>query len=245
MGVFLFLGPTGVGKTETAKALAEFMMGTDDAIVRIDLSEYQEEHSMARLIGAPPGYIGYEEGGQLTEAVRRKPYSVVLLDEVEKAHPNIFNTLLQVFDDGRMTDGKGRVVDFKNTVIIMTSNLATDLVNQTFKPEFINRLTAQVIYKPLSENIMNKIVDIQLDSVRKNLSEQNISISVSEKAKNYLAKKGYDPTFGARPLRRLIEQEILDEIAMLIIDGGLGEGGDSVEVEVAGDSLKISPKLAN
>lgn len=257
IGTFLFLGPTGVGKTETAKALAEFMMGSDDAIVRIDMGEYQEEHSISRLIGSPPGYVGYDEGGQLTEAVRRKPYSVVLLDEIEKAHSNIFNILLQVMDDGRMTDGKGRVVDFKNTIIIMTSNLGSSIISdkqkdekekkeeierllkQTFKPEFLNRLSAQVIYKPLSRDIMNQIVEIQLEAVRKNLAEQEISISISQKAKSYLATKGYDPVFGARPLRRLIENEILDEISMLIIDNKLGSG-DSVEVDLKKDQLKVA-----
>jgi ATP-dependent Clp protease ATP-binding subunit ClpB len=258
IGSFLFLGPTGVGKTETARALAEYMMGTEDAIVRVDMGEFQEEHSISRLIGSPPGYVGYEEGGQLTEAVRRKPYSVVLLDEIEKAHPNIFNSLLQVLDDGRMTDGQGRVVDFKNTIIIMTSNLGSNIIrdyakktdktllreeidrllNQTFKPEFLNRLDATVIYKPLSEEVMDKIVDIQLDKVRQNLSEQGISISFSDKAKDYLAKKGYDPIFGARPLHRLIENEILDELAMMIIEKKLGEG-DSTEIDLNKDRLQI------
>lgn len=256
IGTFLFLGPTGVGKTETAKALAEFMMGSDDAIVRIDMGEYQEEHSISRLIGSPPGYVGYDEGGQLTESVRRKPYSVVLLDEIEKAHSNIFNILLQVMDDGRMTDGKGRVVDFKNTIIIMTSNLGSSIISdkqkdekqkreeierllkQTFKPEFLNRLSAQVIYKPLSRDIMNQVVEIQLEAVRKNLAEQEISISISQKAKSYLATKGYDSVFGARPLRRLIENEILDEISMLIIDNKLGSG-DSVEVDLKKEKLQV------
>lgn len=248
IGTFLFLGPTGVGKTETAKALAEFMMGSDDALVRIDMSEYQEEHSIARLIGAPPGYVGYEEGGQLTEAVRRRPYTVVLLDEIEKAHSNIFNTLLQVFDDGRLTDGKGRVVDFKNTIIIMTSNLGSTviretkdgkereeeinrLLTQTFRPEFINRLDAVVIYKPLSEKVMDKIVDIQLSNVQKRLKDQDINFEVSDKAKEYISKKGYDPVFGARPLKRLIDDELLDEIAYQIIEDKI-KAGDKVTVDV-------------
>lgn len=259
IGAFLFLGPTGVGKTETAKSLAEFMMGTDDAMIRVDMGEYQEEHSIARLIGSPPGYVGYEEGGQLTEAVRRRPYSVVLLDEIEKAHPNIFNSLLQVLDDGRMTDGKGRVVDFKNTIIIMTSNLGSSIIrekandkslredldrllHQTFKPEFLNRLDATVVYKPLSEEVMGKIVDIQVDSVRKNLAEQEISFSISDSAKKYLAVKGYDPIFGARPLRRLIEQEILDEIAFMIIEKKI-VAGDGVEVDLKAGKLTVSGKL--
>lgn len=242
IGAFLFLGPTGVGKTETAKALAQSLMGTEDAIVRVDMGEYQEEHSISRLIGSPPGYVGYEEGGQLTEAVRRRPYSVILLDEIEKAHPNIFNSLLQVLDDGRMTDGKGRVVDFKNTVIIMTSNLPKELVSKTFKPEFLNRLDAIVTYKALSIDVMDKIVDIQLDQVRKNLAEQSISFSVDMKAKKYLSEKGFDPVFGARPLKRLIEQEILDEVAFLIIEKKI-VAGDSVEVSSKGGKLVINTKL--
>jgi len=244
IGVFLFLGPTGVGKTETAKALAQNLMGTEDALVRVDMGEYQEEHSIAKLIGSPPGYVGYEEGGQLTEAVRRRPYSVILLDEIEKAHPNIFNSLLQVMDDGRLTDGKGRVVDFKNTIIIMTSNLAEALLNETFKPEFLNRLDAVVVYKPLSEKVMDKIVEIELIAVRKNLAGQGISFSVTQEAKVYLAQKGHDPVFGARPLRRLIENEILDEIAFMIIENKIANG-DGVEVRVKGTSLSITPKLKN
>lgn len=260
IGSFLFLGPTGVGKTETAKALAEYMMGDSDAIVRIDMGEYQEEHTIARLIGAPPGYVGYEEGGQLTEAVRRKQYSVVLLDEIEKAHPNIFNTLLQVLDDGRLTDGKGRVVDFRNTIIIMTSNLGSALIrekagkgdelkeeidrmlSQTFKPEFLNRVSSIVIYKPLSVEVMEGIVDVQLTDVRENLARQGVSFSASQKAKDYLAKKGYDPIFGARPLRRLIEQEILDELSLQIIEGKIANG-DSVTIDSSGGALKIETKL--
>ncbi len=262
IGSFLFLGPTGVGKTETAKALAEYMMGDEDAIVRIDMGEYQEEHTVARLIGAPPGYVGYEEGGQLTEAVRRKQYSVVLLDEIEKAHPNIFNALLQVLDDGRLTDGKGRVVDFRNTIIIMTSNLGSTLIRekakksesgelreeidrllaQTFKPEFINRVSSIVIYKPLSPEVMEGIVENQLEAVRESLSQQGIVFSVSPKAKEYLAQKGYDPIFGARPLRRLIEQEILDELSFQIIEGKI-TSGDSVEIDAPAGKLKIVTKL--
>lgn len=254
IGSFLFLGPTGVGKTETAKALAEFMMGTEDAIIRVDMSEFQEEHTVARLIGAPPGYVGYDEGGQLTEAVRRKPYSVVLLDETEKAHPNIFNILLQVLDDGRLTDGKGRVVDFTNTIIIMTSNLGSSIIrekssdieearedinrllHQTFKPEFLNRLDATVIYKLLSEDVMDSIVYIQINNVRRRLEEQNIDFQISEKAINWLAEKGYDPVFGARPLNRLIENKILDEIALKIIEKKLSNGG-SVKVDVGKESF--------
>lgn len=259
IGSFLFLGPTGVGKTETAKALAEFMMGSEEAIIRIDMSEYQEEHSVARLIGSPPGYVGYEEGGQLTEAVRRKPYSVVLLDEIEKAHSNIYNILLQVLDDGRLTDGKGRVVDFKNTVIIMTSNLGSSLIReqrehaelrgdidrllgQTFKPEFLNRLDAVVIYKPLSRAVMGMIVKMQIEHVERILGEQGISFSLSDDAKKYLADKGYDPVFGARPLRRIIEQEILDEIALRVIEKKLAVG-DGVVVEKKANGLVVVDRL--
>ena len=263
IGTFLFLGPTGVGKTETAKALAEFLTGDEDSIVRLDMSEYQEEHNVSRLIGAPPGYIGYEEGGQLTEAVRRKPYRVVLLDEIEKAHVNIFNILLQVFDEGRLTDGKGRVVDFKNTIIIMTSNLGNSLIKEsdgdisksvrtrinellgkTFKPEFLNRLDAVVIYKPLTKSVMSKIVDIQITKVRENLSEKAITISFSDKAKKYLSEKGFDPVFGARPLKRLIENEILDEIAFKIIEKKLKEG-DGIQVDTANSKLIINSRLVS
>lgn len=261
IGAFMFLGPTGVGKTETAKALAEYMMGTEDAIVRVDMGEYQEEHSISRLIGSPPGYVGYDEGGQLTEAVRRRPYSVVLLDEIEKAHPNIFNSLLQVLDDGRLTDGKGHVVDFKNTIIIMTSNLGSSIIResqdkdsvredldrllaQTFKPEFLNRLDATVIYKPLSHDVMDKIVDIQLEEIRARLAEQGIKLIVGDQAKKYLATEGYDPIFGARPLQRLIENEILDNIAMLILEKKVSSG-DGVSVEMKGKILLVRPLLVS
>jgi len=240
IGTFLFLGPTGVGKTETAKALAEYMMGTEASLVRVDMGEFQEEHSLSRLIGSPPGYVGYEEGGQLTEAVRRRPYSVVLLDEIEKAHSNIFNALLQVLDDGRMTDGKGRVVDFTNAIIIMTSNLGSSIISdeeqvqkllgQTFRPEFLNRIDAVVTYKTLGREVMEEIVEIQLEQVRRNLSEREIGFSVSSEAKSLLAKKGYDPVYGARPLKRLINNELLDRVAAMVIEGALSEG-DSVEVD--------------
>ncbi len=259
IGSFMFLGPTGVGKTETAKVLASFMMGTQDALIRVDMGEYQEEHSLARLIGAPPGYVGYDEGGQLTEAVRRKPYSVILLDEIEKAHANIANTLLQVLDDGRLTDGKGRVVDFKNTIIIMTSNLGSEtirelaknkhtndikkeiepILHKTFRPEFLNRISAVVVYKPLGRDIMDKIVEIQLNLVRTNLAAKQIGFSVAEDAKGYLATKGYDPVFGARPLSRLIENEILDEISMLILEDKI-KPGQNIVVNMEKDQLKIA-----
>ena len=218
MATFLFLGPTGVGKTETAKTLAEQLFNDERALVRIDMSEYSEQHSVARLIGAPPGYVGYEEGGQLTEAVRRKPYTVVLLDEIEKAHPQLFNIFLQVFDEGRLTDGKGRTVDFTNTVIIMTSNLPEEMVNKTFKPEFLNRIDQIIIFNKLGKKQLVPIVDIQLAQVIHRLKEQNIVLSVTEKAKEYLAEKGYDPIFGARPLKRLIQSELLDQIALLKLD---------------------------
>lgn len=215
---FLFLGPTGVGKTETAKALAEQLFNDEKALIRVDMSEYSEQHSVARLIGSPPGYVGYDEGGQLTEAVRRKPYSVVLLDEIEKAHPLIFNVFLQVFDDGRLTDGKGKTVDFSNSVIIMTSNMAEDEVDKVLRPEFINRIDKIVVFNDLSEKDLVKIVEIQTKRLTERLKDQGVVLTVTEEAKNYLAKNGFDKAFGARPLKRLIESEITDKIAMLLLD---------------------------
>jgi ATP-dependent Clp protease ATP-binding subunit ClpB len=241
IGVFLFIGPTGVGKTELAKTLAEFLFGDEEAMTRLDMSEYSERHSVARLIGAPPGYVGYEEGGQLTESVRRKPFGVVLLDEIEKAHPEVFNLLLQIMDDGRLTDGKGRTVNFKNTILIMTSNLGSDkwkenvkteavanevmeIINQTFRPEFINRLDQIVLFERLSPAMMAKIVEIQLKRVTTRLQKQKIALIFSQKVKEFLAKEGYDPTFGARPLKRAIQEKVLNPLALLMVEGKIKEG---------------------
>lgn len=218
IATFLFLGPTGVGKTETAKALATELFGTTDAIVRLDMSEYSEEHNIARLIGAPPGYIGYEEGGQLTEAVRRHPYSVVLLDEIEKAHPTIYNTFLQIFDDGRLTDGKGRTINFTNTIIIMTSNLPESELKSFFRPELLNRLDQIIVFNSLTPKDMDKIVEIELGNALTNVKNSGVKIKIDDQVKTYLAKKGYDPTYGARPLKRLIQNELLDELALKLLD---------------------------
>jgi ATP-dependent Clp protease ATP-binding subunit ClpB len=248
-GSFLFLGPTGVGKTELTKALAEFLFDTEDAIVRIDMSEFMEKHSVARLIGAPPGYVGYEEGGYLTEAVRRKPYSVVLLDEVEKAHSDVFNVLLQVLDDGRLTDGQGRTVDFRNTVIVMTSNLGSQriqelagdenyaamkaavmgIVSQHFRPEFLNRIDDVVVFHPLEREHIRKIVDIQLDYLRRRLGERDIALSLDDRAIDRLAEAGFDPVYGARPLKRAIQQQLENPLAQRILAGDFGPG-DTIEV---------------
>lgn len=218
IATFLFLGPTGVGKTETAKALATELFGTTDAIVRLDMSEYSEEHNIARLIGAPPGYIGYEEGGQLTEAVRRHPYSVVLLDEIEKAHPTIYNTFLQIFDDGRLTDGKGRTINFTNTVIIMTSNLPESELKNVFRPELLNRLDQIIIFNSLSPKDMDKIVENELERALINVKNIGVKINIDDQVKTYLAKKGYDAIYGARPLKRLIQDELLDELALKLLN---------------------------
>lgn len=257
-GSFLFLGPTGVGKTELAKSLAEFLFDDERAMVRIDMSEYSEKHSVARLVGAPPGYVGYEQGGQLTEAVRRRPYSVVLLDEVEKADPEIFNILLQVLDDGRLTDGQGRTVDFRNTILILTSNLGSmfltdpdlsdeekregvmNAVRASFKPEFLNRLDETVIFDPLSPDDLSGIVDLLVDSMAERLKDRRISLSVSEGARGWLTRRGYDPAYGARPLRRLIQREIGDRLAKLLLSGELTDG-EQVLIDVSDDleELKI------
>jgi ATP-dependent Clp protease ATP-binding subunit ClpB len=231
IGSFMFLGPTGVGKTELAKALAEFLFDDDRAMVRIDMGEYMEKHSVSRLIGAPPGYVGFDEGGQLTEAVRRRPYSVVLLDEIEKAHPDVFNVLLQVLDDGRLTDGQGRTVDFTNTVLIMTSNLPGDPLS-FFKPEFINRVDEIIRFRQLDESDLEQIVTIQLALLERRVADRRITLDVTEDAKAKLARDGYDPAFGARPLKRIIQRELGDPLALLILEGKAGEG-DTVTVAVA------------
>jgi ATP-dependent Clp protease ATP-binding subunit ClpB len=240
IGSFLFLGPTGVGKTELARALAEYMFDTQDAMVRIDMSEYMEKHSVSRLVGAPPGYVGYEEGGQLTEAVRRRPYSVVLLDEIEKAHPDVFNALLQVMDDGRLTDGQGRTVSFKNVVLIMTSNIAGGRAGAEghFRPEFINRLDDIVEFDPLSRDQIGSIVDLQVAIVLKRVSEREITVELTDDARTLLGNLGYDPTYGARPLKRVIQKRLVDPLAIAILEGRF-VAGDTIKVDAADGELTL------
>jgi ATP-dependent Clp protease ATP-binding subunit ClpB len=233
IGSFIFLGPTGVGKTELAKALAEFLFDTQKAMVRIDMSEYMEKHAVSRLVGAPPGYVGYDEGGQLTEAVRRRPYSVLLLDEIEKAHPDVFNILLQLLDDGRLTDGQGRTVDFKNTIVIMTSN-ARDL-QATFRPEFLNRVDEIVTFKSLSEEQLAEIVMLQAAGLTSRLAERRIGLEISDAAKALLVEHGYDPAYGARPLKRTLQREVENPLALMVLSGELGEGDVAVVDAVDGE----------
>ena len=255
---FIFLGPTGVGKTELAKALSEFLFDDERSLVRIDMSEYMESHAVARLIGSPPGYVGHEEGGQLTEIIRRKPYSVVLFDEIEKAHSDVFNIFLQILDDGQLTDSKGRVVNFKNTVIIMTSNIGSDEIfaaqkatknvaydavmqqlQKRFKPEFLNRIDDIIIFHTLTEEMIGYIVDIQLDHMHKRLSDEKITVEVTDKVRTFLAKKGFDPAYGARPLKRVIQRMVLDPLAMKIVDGSIA-AGKTAQVDVVDDRIVIS-----
>jgi len=258
IGSFIFLGPTGVGKTELSRALAEFLFDDENAMIRIDMSEYMEKHTVARLIGAPPGYVGYEEGGQLSEAVRRKPYSVVLFDEIEKAHHDVFNVLLQVLDDGRITDGQGRTVDFKNTVIIMTSNIGSQFITEEessegrsrlvmdalrahFRPEFLNRVDEIIIFDRLTEEDLKKIVEIQLSRLTKRLARQNITLKLSDSAETLIARAGYDPVYGARPLKRAIQRYLLDPLSMNILEGKFGEG-QTIRAEAKNGAIEFSAR---
>jgi ATP-dependent Clp protease ATP-binding subunit ClpB len=260
VGSFIFLGPTGVGKTETARALAEFVFDDERAMVRIDMSEYMEKHAVARLIGAPPGYVGYEEGGQLTEAVRRRPHAVVLFDEIEKAHTEVFNVLLQILDDGRLTDAQGRTVDFRNVVIIMTSNIGSqhileagvagdwkqveDVVrrqlNAHFRPEFLNRVDDIVVFRPLGEAELRRIVDLQLQRVEKLAFDVGVRLEVTDAARDFIAREGYDPVFGARPLKRAIQRQIQDPLALHLLDEEVAEGSIvRADVAKSGEKLEL------
>jgi ATP-dependent Clp protease ATP-binding subunit ClpB len=241
IGAFLFIGPTGVGKTELARALAEFMFDSEQAMVRIDMSEYMEKHSVARLVGAPPGYVGYEEGGQLTEAVRRRPYSVILLDEIEKAHPDVFNILLQVMDEGRLTDGQGRTVDFKNAVLIMTSNVPGGIegVRATFKPEFINRLDEIVEFHQLTREEIGRIVELQAAKLAGRVRERGVEIELTDDARTLLGNLGYDPAYGARPLKRVIQKRLVDKLALALLEGEFAPG-DRVRVDAEDGDLAFA-----
>jgi ATP-dependent Clp protease ATP-binding subunit ClpB len=262
IGSFIFLGPTGVGKTELARALAEFLFDDESAMVRIDMSEYMEKHTVSRLVGAPPGYVGYDEGGQLTEAVRRRPYSVILFDEIEKAHSDVFNILLQLLDDGRLTDGHGRTVDFRNCVVIMTSNIASqlilgfkgqdydqmkaeclDVLRQSFRPEFLNRVDEIVVFHPLARAELRQIVEVQLGRLRKRLEDRKITLELGEKALDYLAEHGYDPSYGARPLKRLIQSELETALARKILGGEIRDGA-KVKVDASGRGLSFTSEAA-
>jgi ATP-dependent Clp protease ATP-binding subunit ClpB len=256
IGSFIFLGPTGVGKTETARALAEFLFDDERAMIRLDMSEYMEKHAVARMIGAPPGYVGYEEGGQLTEAIRRRPYAVVLFDEIEKAHADVFNVLLQILDDGRLTDSKGRTVDFKNTVLIMTSNLGSreiqaaegdeqqvreavlEELRLNFKPEFLNRIDDVVIFHQLSREQIGKIIDVQLERLREMLKERNITLLLDTSAKELLMREGYDPSYGARPLKRAIQTLIQNPLAVRLLQGEILPG-QTVRLSANGDQMEL------
>jgi ATP-dependent Clp protease ATP-binding subunit ClpB len=258
LGSFIFLGPTGVGKTELARALAEFLFDSEAAMIRLDMSEYMEKHTVSRLIGAPPGYVGYEEGGQLTEAVRRRPYAVVLFDEIEKAHPEVFNSLLQILDDGRLTDGHGRTVDFKNTIIIMTSNIGSQYIAEVsddkimrdrvmealrlhFKPEFLNRVDDILIFQRLTKEQLRDIVTLQMARLRRLLEDRHLQLELTDKARDFLADAGYDPVYGARPLRRAIQHYLQDKLAPMLLEGQFKEG-DTIRVDGDKDSLRFERK---
>jgi ATP-dependent Clp protease ATP-binding subunit ClpB len=261
MGTFIFLGPTGVGKTELAKALAQFLFDDENALVRIDMSEFMEKHTVSRLIGAPPGYVGYEEGGYLTEKVRRRPYAVILLDEIEKAHPDVFNILLQIMDDGRLTDGQGHTVDFKNTVLVMTSNIAsetiyesqekdydeikkivTDRLKTYFRPEFLNRVDEVIVFRPLTLEDMESITRIQMDLLKNRLLDQRIDVEIDSKTIDHIAQMGYDPSYGARPLKRYIQQSIMDPLALKILEGEFQEG-DKIKISLNSDQKLMFKKI--